>query len=198
MSDRTPHMDDPLLNRLSGLRAYLAGPIDHAVDDGVAWRNKLGRWLQTRGIIVIDPCRKPLTYHAFKEIGEEKRRMMDLKTQGRYFELSKWMRGIVHVDLRMVDVSDIVIVYLDIKSQPFGTVHELINAINQRKPTLVVVEGGKSEAPNWLFGIMRHEFIFDDFEEMRAFLTLIDTGTIQPDYTRWVFLDDLDSPEGGD
>ena len=198
MSSSPPSVKDPPLNRLSGLRAYLAGPIDHAADDGVAWRNKLGRWLQKRGIVVIDPCRKPLTYHAFKEIGEEKRRMMDLKTQGRYFELSKWMRGIVHVDLRMVDVSDIVIVYLDIKSQPFGTVHELINAINQRKPTLVVVEGGKSQAPNWLFGIMRHEFIFSDFDELRAFLTLIDTGTIQPDYTRWVFLDDLDSPDEGD
>ena len=121
--------------------------------------------------------------------------MMNLKIQERYFELSKWMQGIVHVDLRMVDVSDIVIVYLDIKSRPFGTIHELINALNQRKPTLVVIEGGKVEAPNWLFGIMRHEFIFSNFEEMCSFLTLIDSGTIQPDYTRWVFLDDLDAPE---
>jgi len=183
------------LNRLRGLRAYLAGPIDHAEDDGVGWRNDLGGWLKKRGIIVIDPCSKPLTYHAFKEIGEEKQRMMNLKIQERYFELSKWMQGIVHVDLRMVDVSDIVIVYLDIKSRPFGTIHELINALNQRKPTLVVIEGGKVEAPNWLFGIMRHEFIFSNFEEMCSFLTLIDSGTIQPDYTRWVFLDDLDAPE---
>ena len=198
MSETPTTMNHNPLNRLSGLRAYLAGPIDHAEDDGVTWRNKLGRWLQKRGIIVIDPCRKPLTYHAFKEIGEEKQRMLDLKKEGRYLELSEWMRGIVHVDLRMVDVSDIVIVYLDIKSRPFGTVHELINAINQRKPTLVVVDGGKSEAPNWLFGIMRHEFIFSDFDELQAFLTLIDTGTIQPDYTRWVFLDDLDSSDGVD
>ena len=39
--------------------------------------------------------------------------MMHLKETGRYFELTERMKDIVHVDLRMVDVSDFLIIYLD-------------------------------------------------------------------------------------
>ena len=88
--------------------------------------------------------------------------MMDLKNTGRYFELTQRMKEIVHMDLRMVDISDFVIVYLDPASRPFGTIHELLNSLHQRKPTLVVVEGGRANASNWLFGIMNYnEFMFD-------------------------------------
>ena len=33
-------------NRLKGLRVYLAGPIDHAKDDGVGWRDDLKPFLK--------------------------------------------------------------------------------------------------------------------------------------------------------
>ena len=32
-------------NRLKGLRVYLAGPIDHAKDDGVGWRDMMKPFL---------------------------------------------------------------------------------------------------------------------------------------------------------
>jgi len=83
---------------------------------------------------VLDPCDKPIAYSAYKEIEGEKQKMMELKESGRYFELTQQMRDIVHVDLRMVDVSDCVIVYLDPKTPMCGTYHELINALQQRKP----------------------------------------------------------------
>ena len=73
----------------------------------------------------------------------------------------------------------------------FGTIHELINSLNQKKPTLVVVEGGKEVAPNWLFGIMDFNFIFDSFGELYDFLGLIDTEAIQANLSRWVFFDNL-------
>jgi len=71
----------------------------------------------------------------------------------------------------------------------FGTIHELINSLQQRKPTLVVVEGGKTNAPNWLFGIMDYNFMFDSFDDLKTFLTLVDEGAFTPDLTRWVFFD---------
>ena len=35
-----------LKGRLNNHRVYLAGPIDHADDDGVAWRQKLSPYLK--------------------------------------------------------------------------------------------------------------------------------------------------------
>lgn len=176
-----------VLNRLKGLRFYLAGPIDQAEDDGVIWRDNLKPWLSERNVKSLDPCDKPIVYSAYKEIDDEKQKMMELKQSGRYFELTQQMRRIVHVDLRMVDVSDVVIGYLNTEISMCGTYHELINALQQRKPTLVVVEGGKAKAPNWLFGIMNYNFMFDDFDSLKAFLRQIDEGIITADLSRWVF-----------
>ena len=166
-------------------------PIDHADDDGVGWRKDMTAWLQERNVKVLDPCDKPIKDVRYKEIEGEK--MMDLKKNGRYFELSQRMKEIVHVDLRMTDISDFVIVYLDPKVGMFGTIHELITSLHQRKPTLVVIEGGKQHASNWLFGIMDYNFMFDSFDELKEFLHLIDTGAIEANLTRWVFFDNLKS-----
>ncbi len=176
-------------NRLKGLRCYLAGPIDHAEDDGVGWRNEMTKWLEKKGVCVFDPCKKPISYQKYKEVDEEKTKMMALKASGRFFELAQRMKEIVHVDLRMVDISDFVIVYIDPNTPMCGTIHELINSLHQRKPTLVVVEGGRIHAPNWLFGIMDFNFMFDDFDELNKFLEHIDKGYIEADLGRWVFFD---------
>ena len=177
------------MNKLQGMRVYLAGPIDDASDDGVGWRLDLKPWLEKRGIFVLDPCDKPIAYSAYKEIEGEKQKMMELKRSGRFYELAQQMRDIVHVDLRMVDVSDVVVVYLNPQISMCGTYHELINALQQRKPTLVVIEGGKKEAPNWLFGIMNFNFMFDDFDALKLFLQQIDEEIIAADLSRWVFFD---------
>jgi nucleoside 2-deoxyribosyltransferase len=177
------------MNKLQGMRVYLAGPIDDASDDGVGWRLDLKPWLEERGIFVLDPCDKPIAYSAYKEIEGEKQKMMELKRSGRFYELAQQMRDIVHVDLRMVDVSDVVIVYLNTNVSMCGTYHELINALQPRKPTLVVIEGAKKEAPNWLFGIMNFNFMFDDFDALKLFLQQIDEEIIAADLSRWVFFD---------
>ena len=115
--------------------------------------------------------------------------MVELKKSHRYLELSQRMKEIVHFDLRMVDVSDFVIVYVNTEIPTFGTIHELIISLNQRKPTLVVLEGGKANCPNWLFGIMDFNFIFEDFEELKQYLVQINQGNITADRSRWVFFD---------
>ena len=52
----------------------------------------------------MDPCDKPTSNSTYKEIGEEKIRMMDLKDNGEWDELTRYMKEIVHVDLRMLTV----------------------------------------------------------------------------------------------
>ena len=177
-------------NKLKGLRCYLAGPIDNAKDDGVRWRRELTKWLKIKNIHVFDPCNKSIAHAKYKEVDDEKRKMMALKKSGRYFELSQRMREIVHFDLRMTDISDFLIVYMNPKISMFGTIHEFINSLHQRKPTLVVVEGGKSNAANWIYGIMDFNFIFDSFDELKDFLEHIDQGIIEADLSRWVFFNE--------
>ena len=113
--------------------------------------------------------------------------MKALKKSERFYELTDRMKEIAHCDLRMVDISDFVVVYIDPEIFILGTIHELLNSLHQRKPTLVVIEGGKKNASNWLFGIMDFNFMFDSFDELKEFLTHIDNGTIEADLSRWVF-----------
>jgi len=47
--------------RLNNHRVYLAGPIDHADDDGVAWRQKLTPYLKKMGLTILDPTDKPVS-----------------------------------------------------------------------------------------------------------------------------------------
>ena len=123
------------------------------------------------------------------ERSERKTKMMELKKLGRFFELSEQMKAICHVDLRMTDVADCVIVYINPDIPMCGTIHELVNSLQQRKPTLVVVEGGKKNAPNWLFGIMDFNFMFDSFDDLKDFMCLVDEAAFRPDLTQWVFFD---------
>ena len=77
----------------------------------------------------------------------------------------------------------------------FGTIHELLNSLAQRKPTLVVINGGRARAPNWLFGIMDYNFMFDSFDDLQIFLNQINDGTIGGDLSRWVFFSNNEEEE---
>ena len=178
------------MNRLKGLRCYLAGPIDYADDDGVGWRNKATLWLEQKGVSVMDPCNKPTLDTEYKEIEEEKIKLMDLKDQEDYEGLTKIMKPIAHVDLRMLDRSDFVMVYIDMEAKPFGTIWELQQSLNQRKPTLVFLKAGKESCSLWLYGVMNHNYMFDTMGELFTYLNDIDKGLRNPDLTRWVFFDE--------
>ena len=58
--------------RLNNHRVYLAGPIDHASDDGVGWREELTPYLEKMGLTILDPTNKPVSQCRYNEIGDEK------------------------------------------------------------------------------------------------------------------------------
>jgi nucleoside 2-deoxyribosyltransferase len=176
-------------NKLRGQRVYLAGPIDHAEDDGVGWRKELTPWLESKGVTVLDPTDKKTSNTHYNEIGEEQLNLKKLRDMGRYHELREAMKPIVLADLRMVEVSDFVIVYLDPEIGMCGTWEELFISLRQHKPTLVVINGGKKAMNYWMFGRMNPDFIFENFEEMKTYLESIDTEVVKADPTRWVFLE---------
>ena len=177
-----------LKGRLNNHRVYLAGPIDHA-DDGVSWRQKLSPYLKKMGLTILDPTDKPVSQCRYNEIGAEKDQIMKLKKLKRWDELRNLAKEIVLVDLRMVEVSDFMIAYIDKDIHLCGTYDEIFESLRRRKPTLIVHKGGKAEMSMWLRGKMNHNFVFDSFDELYEYLEALHDGTVEPDYTRWVFFD---------
>ena len=102
------------MNRLNKQRAYLAGAIDREADRGKGWRDNITPFLNNLGVTVFNPLIKP------GEIGKEDENTSSLKKQlkkeRRYDELYKVMKAIRGVDLRLVDISDFLIVNLEIQT----------------------------------------------------------------------------------
>ncbi len=175
--------------RLNNHRVYLAGPIDNAHDDGVGWRKNITPYLKKMGLTILDPTNKPTSQCKWNEVGEEKDHIQKLVDLERWDELRNLAKEIVLVDLRMVEVADFMICYLDRDIHQCGTYDELFEALRRRKPTLIVHKGGKKEMSMWLRGKVNHNFVFETFDDLYSYLEALHDGTIEPDYTRWVFFD---------
>ena len=184
-----------MAGKLNGQRCYLAGPIDHAEDDGIGWRIQMTEWLSERGVMALDPTNKRTSNTIFNEIGDEQKNLGQLRELGRFHELRDAMKPIVLADLRMVEVSDFLIVYLDPDVQMCGTWEELFVGLRQHKPVLVVVNGGKQKLNFWMFGRINPDFVFDSFEDVKKYLIGVDDETIRADSSRWIFFDYNTDPE---
>ncbi len=108
-----------MINRLNNQRCYLAGAIDRVSDKGRGWREQITPFLKSLGVVVFNPILKPT------EIGLEDNDThlvkAKLKSQKRYDELSSMMKVIRSVDLRLIDISDFIVVNLDLETHPCGT-----------------------------------------------------------------------------
>ena len=121
-----------MINRLNNQRVYLAGAIDRVPDRGIGWRENISPFLKSLGVNINDPLKKSgdlgiedsLTYSQKKA----------LKASQDYDNLSLLMKQIRRVDLRLVDISDFLIVNLDLDIHPCGTYEEIFWANRQKKP----------------------------------------------------------------
>ena len=173
------------LNRLKNQRVSLAGAMDRVPDRGATWRDNITPFLQGLGIEVFNPILKPTN------IGLEDQDTHLIKTklkhQERYDELSSMMKMIRSVDLRLVDISDFMIVNLDLSVHPCGTLEEIFWANRQKKPIIVHMVQGKNQTPDWLFGTIPHQMIFSTWDEIRAYLNHIDCSENIDTHKRWYF-----------
>jgi nucleoside 2-deoxyribosyltransferase len=179
------------INRLKNQRVYLAGAIDRVSDKGVGWRCEITPFLEKMGLVVFNPLKKPSEIGAENE--ETHQLKNNLKTEGKFDELSNMMKEIRSVDLRLVDISDFLLVNLDLNIHPCGTYEEIFWANRQKKPIIVHVEQGKSQAPDWLFGTIPHQMIFSNWDEVKNYLLSINSNNSIEDYKRWYFLTNFNS-----
>ena len=164
------------MNRLNNQRVYLAGAMDRVVDRGNGWRDNITPFLESLGIIVFNPIKKPTVVGQEDELTHKQK--IKLKNTGKYDELSQLMKTIRSVDLRLVDISDI---------HPCGTYEEIFWANRQKKPIIIHMVQGKENAPDWLFGTIPHEMIFSSWDDIKSYLGSINEIDEINNYNRWYF-----------
>lgn len=174
-------------NRLKNQRVYLAGAMDRVHDRGNGWRDNITPFLENLGVVVFNPIKKPTRIG--KEDAETHRYKTKLKLEKNYDELSDLMKVIRGVDLRLVDISDFLIVNLDLSVHPCGTYEEIFLANRSKKPVVVHMEQGKENAPDWLFGTIPHKMIFSNWIEVQDYLNYIHSYAQIEHHNRWRFFE---------
>lgn len=179
------------LRRLRATRAYLAGAMDFAPDGGVQWRRKMTEWLHARGVIVLDPTCKPIDI-GFEKI-EDINYRHELLAKGDYDTICREMKIVRCTDLRMVDLSDFLVVNIDISVYTTGTIEEMTTANRSKKPIVVHCVQGKQACPQWIFAMIGHHTVFSTWGEVYKYLYDVDFSG-QND-KRWYFFDFKIPPE---
>lgn len=183
------------MNRLKGSRIYLSGNCENAEKSGADWRKKITPELKKMGLVIFDPVHSDIKL-SFCEKDKEFEVVKDLRKQGDYVQLNKAMREVVSRDLRLCDVSDIVLVYLDADNPTYGTIDELVTACNQKKPVYLVCKQGMERMPLWLFGRIPLEYMCETLDHVIRELETIDK--VGDDNLanwidkRWFFVNNLD------
>jgi len=136
---------------LNNARVYLSGPMDfvasRAEEKKSGWRVRVGEFLRCFGATVFDPCSKPKV-RGLHEYGREDLSTVKIREKWTFVPTKEGARSraecaqvfweTMHIDLRMVDISDFVIAYCPTNIYSVGTPHEIIVARQQRKPVLFV------------------------------------------------------------
>ena len=138
-------------NFLQGARVYLAGPMDFVASREMerkrGWRTRIRQFLEQLGVTVFDPWEKPDIRGLF-EYGKEDAETISKRDRWTFepgadgsatrAELAEYFWETMHIDLRMVDISDFVIAYCPTNIYSVGTVHEIVVARSQHKPVLFI------------------------------------------------------------
>jgi hypothetical protein len=161
--------------------------MDRVADRGNGWRDNITPFLEQLGVVVFNPIKKPISIG--KEDEETHKYKKILKQEENYDELSSLMKTIRSVDLRLVDISDFLIVNLDLDTHPCGTYEEIFWANRQKKPIIVHMVQGKQSAPDWLFGTIPHQMIFSYWQDIKNYLLDINNNSEIQTFNRWYFFD---------
>jgi hypothetical protein len=136
---------------LKNARVYLSGPMDfvasRAEEKQSGWRVRVGEFLRSFGATVFDPWQKPKV-RGLHEYGREDVKSIQTREKWTFKDSTDGTKirtrcaqefwETLHIDLRMVDISDFIIAYCPTNIYSVGTPHEIITARNQHKPVLFV------------------------------------------------------------
>lgn len=188
------------MNRLKGLRAYLAGPIDNCPELGVHWRKEMSRFLWNLGCGVLNPTDKPTPHGLEDKALHEKINFLKILASNEknieicnsyYEEIEELMSPVISNDFAMVDRADFVIMFIDTSIHMCGTYSEETHAVQLKKPVIICCKQGKHSIPNFCFKRKgRHEMMFGDWQAVYKYLKTVDQDPIFEDKSStWKFID---------
>lgn len=167
---------------------YLAGPMEFD-SNGKTWRDEITPFLKSIGVRVFDPYTKPFIDSDKLEEGENARELYyEWLKNGEYDKVAERMKPIRNFDLNCVDRADFLIFYINKNIPTFGTMEELVTAVRMKRPIFIFVEGGKSQCPLWLFGMLNHKYFYENIEEIKNILYKINNGTESINNDKWRLL----------
>lgn len=167
---------------LSGKRVYLSGPIEYD-KSGIDWRPPVKEKLRSRfSIEIFDPFADPKQSKA-----DELKKAKETEDYDLVRDITK---KFVRKDLGNVDNCHFLIANLPALVPTVGTVHEIINANDRKKPTLLVCNAGKKYIPSWYFGFIKHKYMFSSWEGLYDYLYQVDQG-IHMDDDRWWLVNEI-------
>lgn len=169
------------MHYLKDKTVYLAGNIHHTVNEdfGVGWRKDITPKLTELGIIVINPCITGVgdaatDQHYFRQLMKERK----------YEQVKKEFYRVIRKDLKAVDKADFLIFYHNPTLSTIGSVHEVINAVTQKKPVLIMCENSLIEKVNpWLLTLIKPNWLFSEWVDLFNYLEVIDSG--RTDTSHW-------------
>lgn len=173
---------------LSNTRVYTVGSMQY--ENGEGWRKVAEKELGGLGITVFNPYTKPFI-NQIREDDEARAQLakdMKLGTPSSYDRVAVHMKHVRSDDLRLCDISDFFIVYINPKIATWGSAEELTTANRMKKPVFIFVEGGKTQTPLWVMGMIPHKYIYNSLDEILNILKKIDSGDILADSGRWRLL----------
>lgn len=171
---------------LWGTKIYLSGPMENT-SDGRSWRQTAKARLSNLGIVCFDPYEKPFL-HAFEENEQTRAELKDAMQNGEFDWVHRRMKEVRNTDLRICDLSDFGLFFIDPKIVSYGTAEELSMMNSQKKPCFIVVNGGKKLAPLWLMGVLPPHYFYDSLEDALSMIERIDSGRREIDSNRWRIL----------
>ena len=171
------------MKTLNKTYTYLSGGMQYT-QDGKSWREKCAEELEKMGVLVFDPYKKPFE-NSREETPEVHKQLIDWMDAGNLGMVAKHMKEVVADDLAMVDRSDFIVAYINKDIPTYGTTHELVVAVQQKKPIFVFVEGGVKNTPLWLLGIIPPHYFYDNLEDLLETLKQINEGSLEIDSSRW-------------
>lgn len=114
---------------------YLSGPIDFDRQGGKDWREEWTEKLLTIGFTrqqIFNPCKKPLPKNAPFNLDDESYIINHHREKHEWVELCKIVDQIAHVDLRMVDKADLILVnFPKISQSHIDLIPDLESSIKQ-------------------------------------------------------------------
>ena len=172
-------------NILNKTRTYLVGHMQYA--DGRNWRDTVECELAPLGVTVFNPYKKPFVKDV-NEDEEARQRMADDMVNGYYNDVAERMSVVRSYDLNLVDRSDFIIAHLLPDVASWGSAEEIVTAVRMKKPIFISMEGGKTQTPLWMMGMLPHHYIYDSIDDVLDMIKQIDSGRKAIDSDRWRLL----------